>query len=66
MKKLNVVLVVAATLISGVAAASDATDAIAAIGTEAGAIGSAAWPVVIAVTTVFVGMRLFKKFTGRF
>lgn len=64
MKKYQI-MAVAALLATGTASASDATDAIAAIGTEAAALASAAWPIVIAITTAFIGMKLFKKFTNK-
>lgn len=64
-KNFQVAIVIAASLMASVANASDATTAIAAIGTEAGALASAAWPILIAVTTAVIGMKLFKKFAGK-
>jgi hypothetical protein len=67
MKKQQLLLVVAAlaATVSGVANASDATDAIAAIGTEAAALSTAAWPIVTAIVLSMIGMKLFKKFANK-
>lgn len=46
-------------------AASQGETAIAAIGTEAAALATAAWPIVIAVVTSFIAMKLFKKFANK-
>jgi hypothetical protein len=66
MKKQNLALVlVGMSLLSGVASASDATDAIATIGTEAAALATAAWPIVTAIVIATIGMKLFKKFSNK-
>lgn len=67
MKKQQLLLVIAAfaATASGVANASDATDAIAAIGTEAAALSTAAWPIVTAIVLSMIGMKLFKKFANK-
>lgn len=66
MKKQNLALVaLSAVFVSGVANASAATDAIADIGTEAAALGTAAWPVVTAVVVGFISIKLFKKFANK-
>ncbi len=67
MKKQHLLLVVAAiaATASGVVNASDATDAIAAIGTEAAALSTAAWPIVTAIVLSMIGMKLFKKFANK-
>jgi small-conductance mechanosensitive channel len=65
--KLSQVLVAVTAIFAAAStqAASPAETAIAAIGTEAAALGTAAWPVVIGVVTGFIGMKLFKKFANR-
>lgn len=68
MKNHQKAILAAVTMLSaGVAnaAGSDATTAIAAIGTEASSIISAAWPVLTAVTVAFAGMKLFKRAAGK-
>lgn len=65
MKYMKYVLPALAVTAASTASASDATDAITAIGTEAAAIASASWPILIAVVTAFIGMKLFKKFANR-
>lgn len=64
MKKQTLAVALLAT-ISGVAQASDATDAIADIGTEAAALATAAWPIVTAIVVATIGMKLFKKFANK-
>lgn len=64
-QQLLVAAVVVLASVSGVANASDATDAITAIGTEAAALGTAAWPIVTAIVLTFVSMKLFKKFANK-
>lgn len=61
MKKMQTLLLATATLVSGGAFASAATDAIADIGLEATALITAAWPIVVSVTVAFISMKLFKK-----
>lgn len=67
MKKQHLLLVAAAiaATASGVANASEATDALAAIGTEAAALATAAWPIVTAIVLSMIGMKLFKKFANK-
>lgn len=65
MKKTQLMLLSAATLVSGGAFASAATDAMTDIGTEAAALAAAAWPIVVSVVIAFIGMKLFKKFANK-
>lgn len=65
MKKTQLMLLAAATLVSGGAFASAATDAMTDIGTEAAALAAAAWPIVVSVVIAFIGMKLFKKFANK-
>lgn len=66
MKLSKVLLPIAAIFAaSGANAASQGETAIAAIGTEAAALAAAAWPIVIAVVTSFIAMKLFKKFANK-
>jgi hypothetical protein len=65
--KLSQVLVAVFALTAAASshAVSQAETAITAIGTEAAALATAAWPIVIAVVTAFIGMKLFKKFANK-
>ncbi|MBF0633005.1 MAG: phage coat protein [Magnetococcales bacterium] len=64
-KYAKAIIAVVATLGATVANASEGTDAITAIGTEASSMISAAWPVLTAITVAFVSMKLFKKATNK-
>lgn len=66
MKLSQVLVVVTATLAAASThAVSQGETAITAIGTEAAALATAAWPIVIAVVTGFISMKLFKKFANK-
>lgn len=53
---------IVATGAANAAVPTEATDAIAGIGTDAGSLLTAAWPVVIGVTGGFIIVRLVKRF----
>jgi Phage major coat protein, Gp8 len=65
--KLAVVIAVSLGAVSSAHAALDAAVAAAftAVSTDVADMTEAAWPILIAVTTAIIGMKLFKKFTGR-
>lgn len=69
--KMNIkqkMMLAAGVLLSSSAAFADvtlATDAIGQIGTDAGSLIAAAWPVLTAVTVGFVLMKLFKKASNK-
>ena len=69
--KLNMkqkMLLAAGLLVTSAASFADvtlATDAIASIGTDAGALIAAAWPVLTSVVVGFVLMKLFKKASSK-
>ena len=65
--KLSQVLVVVTAIFAAAStqAASQGETAITAIGTEAAALATAAWPIVVAVVTGFISMKLFKKFANK-
>lgn len=50
---------------SGVAMAQDAVTAMSTIGTEAGNLIDAAWPIVVAIVVAGIGIKLFKKFASK-
>ena len=53
---------IVATGAANAAVPTEATDAITGIGTDAGTLLAAVWPVVIAVTGGFILVRLVKRF----
>lgn len=65
MKKQNLAVVLLSTLFVSGAALADAEAALTAIGTEAAALATAAWPIVTAIVISFITMKLFKKFANK-
>lgn len=53
---------IVATGAANAAVPTEATDAITGIGTDAGTLLTASWPVIIAVTGGFIVVRLVKRF----
>ena len=44
---------------------TEASDAFAAVGSDAGDMIGLGWPIVVGLVTGLVGIKLFKKITGR-
>jgi small-conductance mechanosensitive channel len=59
------VTLIGAASSANAAVPTEATDALTAIGTDAAALATAAWPILAAIVSSFILMKLFKRFMGK-